>query len=138
MRQITVEVITRSDIKKTWDAFTDPAAVKEWNHASDGWECPYGENELKVGGKFLFRMSAKDKSEAFDFEGVYTEVKPHEKIAYTLGDDRKVMVAFEKISDAETKVTETFDAEEINSEEMQRSGWQAILDNFKKYTERNI
>jgi len=108
----------------------------QWAFASDEWKCPYAENDLRVGSKFLTRMSAKDGSSSFDFIGTYTEIVPLSHIAYLLDDGRTADIIFEKISDTEIKITEKFDPEHENSEEMQRLGWQAILNNFKKAVER--
>ena len=108
--------------------------MKKWGHASDDWHTPYAENDLRVGGKFVSRMEAKDGSFGFDFGGVYDEVKLHVVIAYTMEDGRKVKVEFHDKGD-ETEIVETFDAETENPPEIQQQGWQAILDNFKKYVE---
>jgi uncharacterized protein YndB with AHSA1/START domain len=122
--------------KKIWDYYTNPEHIIKWNFASDDWHCPKAENELKVGGKFKSRMEAKDGSFGFDFEGIYDDVVDHKKIAYTMPDSRQVITNFENL-EGKTKVTTTFDAESQNSVEMQRTGWQAILNNFKKYVESN-
>lgn len=131
---ITVENTVNAPVKKVWKLWTTPEHITKWNNASDDWHTPFAENDLRAGGKFLARMEARDGSFGFDFEGIYDEVKTNELIAYTLGDGRKVKITFSP-SGAETKVVETFDAENTHSIEMQRGGWQAILDNFKKYAE---
>lgn len=131
---ITVSAIVNAPVAKVWDAWTNPEHIVKWNAASDDWHTPKAENDARTGGKFMSRMEAKDGSWGFDFEGVYDEVKDHELIAYTLGDGRTVNIIFESEGNA-TKVTETFEAETQNSLEMQQSGWQAIMDSFKKYTE---
>lgn len=118
-----------------WEYWTEPQHITQWNNASDDWHTPVAENDLTVGGKFLTRMEAKDGSFGFDFGGVYDEVKLHEVISYTMGDGRKVTITF-KSQGNETEVIETFDAETSNPIEMQQAGWQAILDNFKKYAEQ--
>ncbi|MGB5007730.1 MAG: SRPBCC domain-containing protein [Ferruginibacter sp.] len=133
---ITVETIVQAPVEKVWECWTKPEHITGWNNASDDWHTPRAENDLRVGGKFLSRMEARDGSMGFDFGGVYDEVKPNERIAYTLDDDRKVKIVFTG-NDNETTVTETFETENENSIELQRVGWQAILDNFKKYTESN-
>ncbi|HTH93276.1 MAG TPA: SRPBCC domain-containing protein [Candidatus Paceibacterota bacterium] len=135
MTTITVETTITNSIEKIWDAWNNPEHIVHWAFASDDWEAPAATQDLKVGGEFTTTMAAKDGSTSFIFSGTYTEVVPHEKIAYTIPDGRKVEVLFEKISDNEYKIVETFDPEHENSEEMQRGGWQAILDNFKKYAE---
>jgi uncharacterized protein YndB with AHSA1/START domain len=107
----------------------------KWNNASNDWHTPRAENDLKVGGKFLYRMEAKDGSSGFNFDGTYEQVKINELIVYSLTDGRKVEVIFTKDNDTRTKMTTAFEAENTNSIEMQRHGWQAILNNFKKYVE---
>jgi uncharacterized protein YndB with AHSA1/START domain len=131
---ITVETLVKSPVEKVWKYWSAPEHITKWNNASEDWHTPRSENDLRVGGKFNTRMEAKDGSFGFDFGGVYDEVKTNELISYTMGDGRKVKVTF-KGNNNETKVTETFEAESTNPIEMQRSGWQSILDNFKKYTE---
>jgi uncharacterized protein YndB with AHSA1/START domain len=113
-----------------------PEHITKWSNASDDWHTPYAENDLRVDGKFLSRMEAKDGSFGFDFGGVYNDVKNQELIAYTLGDGRKVNIHFTN-KDGGTKVVETFEAEDENSLELQKTGWQAILNNFKNYVESN-
>jgi uncharacterized protein YndB with AHSA1/START domain len=131
---ITIEATVKAPVSKVWEYWTKPEHLVKWNHASDDWHTTQAENDLREGGKFSARMEAKDESFGFDFWGIYDVVKENEYIEYTLGDDRKVKIIF--IGDgSETQVTETFEAENTNSIEMQKGGWQAILDNFKKYTE---
>jgi len=108
--------------------------VTQWNNASDDWYTPFAENDVRPGGKFTFRMAARDGSFSFDFGGEYTRVEEHRFMAYTMGDARKVSVTFTANGD-NTDISETFDPETENPEEMQRAGWQAILNNFKKYAE---
>jgi uncharacterized protein YndB with AHSA1/START domain len=133
--KITVETTINAPIEKVWIYWTEPEHITKWNNASDDWHTPFSQNDLRVGGKFLSRMEAKDGSFGFDFSGIYDEVKLNKAICYTLGDGRKVAITFigEK---KETKVIETFESEVANSIELQKKGWQAILDNFKKYTEQ--
>ena len=131
---IAVETYVYAPIEKVWNAFTQPEAVMSWNAASEDWHCPKAENDLREGGTFSYRMEAKDGSEGFDFAGTYTAVVTHEFLSYELGDGRKVEVAFVPEEDG-VKVTESFEPESENTHELQRSGWQAILDNFKTYTE---
>lgn len=131
---ITVEAIVNAAVETVWNAWTSPEHIVKWNNASEDWHTPIVENDLRSGGKFLSRMEAKDGSFGFDFAGVYDEVKTNELIAYTLGDDRKVSITFTGNGNT-TKITETFEAESTNPIEMQKGGWQAILDNFKKYAE---
>lgn len=131
---ITVETYVRAPVEKVWSDFTDPEAIKVWNAASDDWHTTEAKNDLRVGGAFSFRMEAKDGSQGFDFKGVYTEVVLHELIAYTMEDGRKVEVSFISEEDG-VRVIEKFEPEASNTHEVQRSGWQAILDNLKKYVE---
>lgn len=133
---ITVETTVNAPVEKVWKVWTLPEHIKNWNNASDDWHTPSAENDLRPGGKFSSRMEAKDGSSGFDFEGVYDEVVPQKLISYALGDNRKVKIVFTSKGD-QTKVTETFDPENENSLELQKGGWQAILDNFKKYAESN-
>jgi uncharacterized protein YndB with AHSA1/START domain len=131
---ITVETTVHAPVEKVWKYWTEPEHIKRWSNASDDWHAPVAENDLRVGGKFLTRMEAKDESFGFDFAGVYDDVRNHEFISYTMGDGRKVEITFVG-QDSDTKVIETFEAEDTNSIEMQKTGWQSILDNFKKYSE---
>ncbi|MDC6364377.1 MULTISPECIES: SRPBCC family protein [Flavobacteriaceae] len=131
---ITIDVNITTTLDKVWNFYTKPEHITQWNFADDSWHCPSAKNDLRKGGKYIARMEAKDGSFGFDFEAVYDEVVPQKKIAFTLEDGRKTIVLFEE-SHKETKVTITFDAEKENSLEMQKNGWQAILNNFKKYTE---
>lgn len=134
---ITVNNTINAPVKKVWEYWTKPEHITLWNNASDDWHTPSAENDLRVGGKFIARMEAKDGSMGFDFGGVYDAVKENEYIEYTMDDGRKVIVHFTSKGD-QTDVVESFDAEETNSIDMQRDGWQAILNNFKKYTESRV
>lgn len=134
--KITVEATVSADINKVWDYYTKPEHITKWNFASDDWQCPKAENDMRVGGKYAARMEAKDGSFGFDFEATYNEIIDKEKFTYTMGDGREATVNFENLGN-KTKVTVTFDAESVNSEEMQKGGWQTILNNFKKHTENN-
>ncbi|MBC7949572.1 MAG: SRPBCC family protein [Chitinophagaceae bacterium] len=133
---VTVESLVNAPIDKVWECWTNPDHITKWNNASEDWHTPRAENDLRVGGKFSSRMEAKDGSMGFDFGGIYDEVRQNEYIEYTLGDDRKVKVFFTVQGDT-TKVVEKFDAESTNSVEMQKGGWQAILDSFKSYVENH-
>lgn len=134
---ITIKATINAPIETVWRNWIEPEHIKKWNNASEEWHTTVAENDLRVGGKFLSRMEAKDGSFGFDFSGIYDEVKLYDAIAYTLGDGRKVRITF-VCSEKKTEVTETFEAESTNSIEMQQVGWQAILDNFKSYTEGKI
>jgi len=132
---ITIETLVAAPIEKIWNYWTAPEHIQHWNFASDDWCSPAATNDLKPGGKFNYRMEAKDGSMGFDFEGTYTAVKLNEAIEYILGDERNVYIKFEKAGD-EYKVAETFEAEDVNSVELQKGGWQSILNNFKNYVEK--
>jgi uncharacterized protein YndB with AHSA1/START domain len=134
MERITVKNTVKAPSKKVWSLWTTPEQIVKWNTPSEDWHTTRAENNLRVGGTFLSRMEAKDGSFGFDFEGTYDEVVPRERIAYTLGDGRKVEVDF-KALDGKTEIVNTFDAETQNPIEQQREGWQAILDSFKTYVE---
>jgi uncharacterized protein YndB with AHSA1/START domain len=131
---ITVQATIHAPVKKVWELWTIPEHITRWCFASDDWHAPSAENDLRAGGKFSSRMEAKDGSVGFDFGGIYETVKTHEVIEYVLGDGRKVKIVFNGNGN-ETEVIETFETESTNPVEMQRAGWQAILDNFKKYVE---
>ena len=132
---ISVQVTINTPIDLVWKSWTNPEDIVKWNNASDDWHTSKAENDLRKGGKFLSRMEAKDGSAGFDFSGVYTDVKHNKLIEYFIDDGRKVTVNFEDNGN-ETKITETFEAEETHSIELQKNGWQSILNNFKSYTER--
>ena len=134
--KLTIEATVSAAPEKVWDYWTSPEHITNWNFANNDWCCPSAENDLRVGGKYNARMEAKDGSFGFDFEAVYDEVIPLKKISYTLEDGRVASTDFEDLNGS-TKVTTVFDAEAENDIEMQRNGWQAILNNFKKYTETN-
>jgi uncharacterized protein YndB with AHSA1/START domain len=133
---ITVKTSVKASLEKAWDYWTKPEHVMNWNFASNDWHCPKAENNLKVGEKFSYTMAAKNGEMSFDFEGEYTEIETHKLIKYKLEDDRKIIVQFEQNQDNVT-ITESFDPENENSLELQQNGWQAILDNYKKYIESN-
>jgi len=134
---LTVQSNINASLEKVWDAWTNPDHITHWNFADASWHCPHAENDLRENGKFSYRMEAKDGSFGFDFKGTYTEVETFNKISFVLDDGRKVNVSFNK-KDGMTQVIETFEAEDSNSLEMQQTGWQMILDNFKNYVESLI
>jgi len=133
---LTVSTTVNAPITKVWEFWTTPAHIIKWNNASPDWHTPYAENDLTEGARFKSTMAAKDGSMSFDFEGTYTEIVPHQLIAYTLDDHRKVRVEFTTEGES-TNIVEAFEAEGTNPIEMQEAGWQAILNNFKKYVEEN-
>jgi len=131
---ITIATILKSDLSKAWNYYTLPEHIMRWNFASDDWHCPAAVNDLVVGGSFRYTMASRDGKYSFEFDGTYDEILPLKKIAYTLGDGRKVEVLFESHLEG-VRVTLVFDPEAENSLELQKNGWQAILDNYKKLTE---
>jgi uncharacterized protein YndB with AHSA1/START domain len=131
---IIVRATINAPIEQTWKNWITPSDIIRWNNASEDWFTPRAENDLRPGGKFLYRMEAKDGSFGFDFGGVYDTVKEKEYIEYHLADGRKVKITF-KSTENGTEIIESFDAESVNSIDRQQSGWQAILNNFRKHTE---
>lgn len=137
MREIiTISTKINASISKVWEYFTNPEHIKKWNSASKDWHTPYAQNDLREGGKFKYRMEKKDSSEGFDFCGVYDVVILHETLAYTLDDGRVVKTTFIDFGN-ETEIVQAFEAENFYPVEMQKYGWQSILDNFKLYVEKN-
>jgi uncharacterized protein YndB with AHSA1/START domain len=133
--KISIHASVSADKQKAWDYYTRPEHITKWNYASDDWFCPEASNDMRVGGKYVARMASKDGTIGFDFEAVYNDITG-EGFLYTMPDGRQVNVHFEQVAD-NTNVTVTFDAEAINPIELQREGWQAILNHFKVYTENN-
>jgi uncharacterized protein YndB with AHSA1/START domain len=133
---ITVSVKIDASVEKVWNYFTQPKHIVNWNFANDDWHSPSAENDLTVNGLFKYNMVAKDGSFSFDFWGNYTQIETHKTIAYTMGDGRKAILHFTE-NDNQTEVIEIFEPEGQNPEEMQQMGWQAILNNFKKFVEQN-
>jgi len=133
---VTIENTINAPVEKVWEYWSKPQHIIKWNAASDDWHTPRSENDLREGGRFVSRMEAKDGSMGFDFGGVYNVVRKNEYIEYTMDDDRKVKNNFSAQGN-KTKVVINFEAETQNPVEMQKGGWQAILDNFKKYVESN-
>ena len=134
MNGITVSAEVHGELETVWNAWTSPAHIVHWNFADDSWHAPDALNDLRVGGKFSYRMEAKDGSEGFDFSGVYSEIIEHELIAYTMDDGRTARITFEALGES-TVVTEVFEPETMNAHELQQTGWQMILDNFKRHAE---
>lgn len=134
--QITIHTLVHAPLERVWAAWTTPKDMMSWNAASDDWHCPSVTIDLRAGGEFHARMEAKDGSFGFDFGGTYTEIIPLKEVSSVLGDGRRIEVLFQS-TDAGVEVTETFEIEDVNSAEMQRQGWQSILDRFQKYVEQN-
>lgn len=134
--KITITATVNADIKKAWDYYTNPVHITKWNFADPSWQCPTASNDMRVGGKYIARMEAKDGSFGFEFEAVYSEIVEGEMFTYGMLNGRQVTVTFHN-NGSQTEVTVTFEPEEQNSLEMQKNGWQAILNNFKNYTETN-
>jgi uncharacterized protein YndB with AHSA1/START domain len=129
---ISVATKIKAADERVWNFWTDPRHIIHWNNATDNWHTPFAENDLRVGGKFLFRMEARDASIGFDFTGEYSKIKHCQLIEYYIADGRKVQILFSS-NGKETTIEETFEAENTHPVELQKAGWQAILDNFKKY-----
>ncbi len=132
--KITIETIVKADLETVWFAWNNPADIKQWNAASDDWHTTESTVDLREGGMFSSRMEAKDGSMGFDFSGTYTKIIEKQLIEYSLGDGRSVTVQFSSAENG-VKVVETFEAESQNDPEMQRQGWQSILNNFALYVE---
>jgi uncharacterized protein YndB with AHSA1/START domain len=132
--KISVETVVKGELDKVWNAWNNPADIKQWNTAQADWHTTRSTVDLREGGKFSARMEAKDGSEGFDFEGTYTRIVPRKTIEYRMSDDREVTVEFVQRADG-VVVKETFDAETENPPELQRTGWQAILENFGRHVE---
>jgi uncharacterized protein YndB with AHSA1/START domain len=139
MKKITVESIVKADVQKVWAFWTGVDYIKLWCHAGSDWGVGEVQNDLKTGGKFLTSMHALDNSASFNFTGTYLEIDKNKKIKYLMdgADKRECEIIFEITSEGYTKITETFDAENQNSVELQKNGWEAILNNFKKLAESN-
>jgi uncharacterized protein YndB with AHSA1/START domain len=133
MEKITINTTVSADKQKVWDYYTKPEHITKWNYADPSWHCPTATNDLKVGGRYFARMEAKDGSFGFDFDAVYKEVNQGQSFTYEFG-GRLASIVFNE-ANGQTEVTVTFDPETENSIDLQRQGWQAILDNFKNYTE---
>lgn len=131
---VTVEATVKTSADKAWEAWNGPEHIIHWNFASDDWHCPAANSDLRVGGAFGATMAAKDGSMSFEFGGVYDIVEPAKKLAYTMGDGRRVEVTFDQQGE-QTHIVERFEAEGMHPVEFQKAGWQAILNNYVKYTE---
>ena len=131
---ITVRAIINVPVDSAWKCWTTPKDIRNWNNASDDWHTPHAENDLRPGGQFNYRMESRDGSMGFDFGGIYNKVEVNRQIDYTIGDGRKVRIIFKQAGN-QTEVVETFETESTHTLEMQREGWQAILNNFKEYAE---
>lgn len=134
--EITIQASINAPIEKVWKYWNEPTHITKWCSASPEWHAPAAENDLKVDGKFTTTMAARDGSMSFDFWGIYESVQPNELIEYTMGDGRKARIVFSNSGES-TNIVESFEPESENSREMQQAGWQAILNNFKLYTENN-
>jgi uncharacterized protein YndB with AHSA1/START domain len=134
--KIIITTKVDADTKKVWDCYTKPEHITKWNFADPSWHCPFASNGMRIGGKYVARMEAKDGSFGFDLEAIYNEITEGKSFSFTLPDGRRVDALFEKDGN-QTVVTITFDPENENPPEFQKAGWQAILDNFRKYTETN-
>ena len=134
--KITVETLVKADLKTVWEAWNNPQDIKQWNAASDDWHTTQSTVDLREGGRFSARMEAKDGSAGFDFEGTYTRIEARNLIEFRMSDGRNVKVEFAE-SAGGVLVRETFEAESENEPELQRQGWQAILDHFARHVGAN-
>lgn len=137
MEQIEVNTIINASLERVWECWTSPKHIVKWNFASSDWYCPKVENNLIVGGEFHYIMAAKDESFRFDFWGTYVTIVVGKRIEILIGDGRKMSVCFEFLNN-QTKITEKFEPETENSKELQKEGWQSIVDNFKLYVENSL
>lgn len=135
MEKINIQATINNNVATIWNAYNSAEDIMQWNHASADWHCTSSFNDLRVGGKFSNRMEARDGSFGFDFEGKYTAIEPFKRIAYAMEDGRQVDIHFREHNES-TTIEIAFDAESEHPIDMQRDGWQAILDNFKSYVER--
>jgi len=135
---ITLQITLTAPLAKAWAYWTQPEFIMQWNFADPSWHCPAATNDLRVGGSFNYRMAACDGSFAFDFEGIYDDVAPEALIAYHLADARTVRITFEVLPNGDSQITQVFDAETENPIDMQRAGWQAIMDNYKRLVEASV
>ncbi len=135
--EISIETTIEAPLVEVWSAWITPKDITNWNFPTDDWSCPAAKIDFTVGGKFSYRMEAKDGSMGFDFDGTFTAIEPHKRIKFVLADDRKVKVFFEETEQG-IRVVEMFEVEDENSAELQRQGWQSILNNFKKHVEAGV
>lgn len=131
---VTIQATVNTSPEKVWIYWTSPEHIVNWNSASDDWHCPSAKNDLREGGRFSYRMESRDGRQGFDFSGTYDEIKPNQRIHYTLDDGRRVLTTFRE-KDGKTDIISVFEAENTFPEEVQKDGWQAILDAFKNYVE---
>lgn len=137
MEPIKIDITILKPVEKVWEYFNDPKHVTHWNFAHETWKCPKAESDFREGGKFNYRMEAKDGSFGFDYTGTFDEIVPKKLVKYHLDDGRKVEVHFNKVDENTTEVVEIFEPEKSSSVEMQRDGWYGILNNFHKYAENH-
>ncbi|MBV8251059.1 MAG: SRPBCC family protein [Chitinophaga sp.] len=134
--KVTVNATIHADAKKVWEYYTAPEHITQWNFADPSWHCPSVSNDMRIGGKYVARMEAKDGSFGFDFEATYDAINPGKSFTYTIADGRQAVVDFNGNGN-QTDVVVSFDPEDQNPVEMQKGGWQAILNSFKQYAENN-
>ena len=134
--KITIYATISAGTQKVWNYYTQPEHITKWNFASPDWHCPSASNDMRIGGKYTARMEAKDGSFGFEFEATYSEITENQKFVYIMPDGREVSVSMNEDNHL-TNITVCFDTETENPVDLQREGWQAILNNFKNYAENN-
>ena len=134
--KITIHATISAGIQKVWNYYSQPEHITKWNFASPDWHCPSASNDMRIGGKYTARMEAKDGSFGFEFEATYSEITENQKFVYIMPDGREVSVSINEDNHL-TNITVCFDTETENPVDLQREGWQAILNNFKNYAENN-
>ncbi len=130
--RVSIQTTIQKPIELVWKTYITPKHVDAWNHATEDWETFGATSDFRVGGYFKYPMRAKDHSFGFDFEGEFLQIEPLKYIKYRLLDDRIVEIKFSE-QPKQVKVEVIFDTESENSVELQRQGWQQILDAFKRY-----
>lgn len=132
---IAIETFVPVSPQAAWDAYTDPAAITQWNFASPDWCCPSADVDLRQGGRHVARMEARDGSMGFDFGGTYEAVEAPSSLVLKLDDGRVARTTF-SAEEGGTRVRTVFDPESMNPVEMQRDGWQSILDNYANHVKK--
>lgn len=135
LQPITIETIVAATPEEAWAAYNSPEAITQWNQASEDWHCPSASVDLRAGGRYVARMEAKDGSFGFDFGGTYEEVNEPHALALVMDEGRRMRTTF-AAEGSGTRVTTIFDPEAMNPLDMQRDGWQSILDSYARYVSK--